>query len=66
MRSEHFAFAQDTGGQIKGPGRADLFWGRGKRAKMQAGKNASSRKASLFIPKQENVASISSLFCKKK
>ena len=23
----HFVFAQDTGGAIKGPGRADLFWG---------------------------------------
>ena len=24
-RTEHFVFAQDTGGAIKGPGRADLF-----------------------------------------
>jgi len=30
-------FAQDTGGAIKGGVRADVFWGRGKRAENIAG-----------------------------
>ena len=32
-----FAFIQDTGGAIKGPGRLDLFWGNGKLAEQSAG-----------------------------
>ncbi|MCG6553430.1 MAG: MltA domain-containing protein [Candidatus Magnetominusculus sp. LBB02] len=32
-----FALNQDTGGAIKGPGRADFFWGRGTEAETQAG-----------------------------
>lgn len=32
-----FAMAQDTGSAIKGPGRADLFWGTGASAEMAAG-----------------------------
>lgn len=35
--TSRFVFAQDTGGAIKGPGRADLFWGSGKQAKQSAG-----------------------------
>lgn len=36
---EHSAFVlnQDTGGAIKGPGRADLFWGNGHYAEVAAG-----------------------------
>jgi membrane-bound lytic murein transglycosylase A len=36
---DHQAFVlnQDTGGAIKGPGRADLFWGNGHYAEMAAG-----------------------------
>jgi membrane-bound lytic murein transglycosylase A len=32
-----FALNQDTGGAIKGPGRADLFWGSGPEAEIAAG-----------------------------
>ncbi|MBU1053440.1 MAG: MltA domain-containing protein [Proteobacteria bacterium] len=32
-----FVLAQDTGGAIRGPGRADLFWGNGKYAEIAAG-----------------------------
>ena len=32
-----FALAQDTGGAIRGPGRADLFWGNGPYAEIAAG-----------------------------
>jgi len=32
-----FALNQDTGGAIKGPGRADLFWGNGPYAELAAG-----------------------------
>ena len=32
-----FALNQDTGGAIKGPGRADLFWGNGQYAEIAAG-----------------------------
>lgn len=32
-----FVFNQDTGGAIKGPGRADFFWGSGEYAKTAAG-----------------------------
>jgi len=32
-----FALNQDTGGAIRGPGRADLFWGSGPYAKIAAG-----------------------------
>jgi membrane-bound lytic murein transglycosylase A len=32
-----FILNQDTGGAIRGPGRADLFWGSGSYAKIAAG-----------------------------
>jgi len=32
-----FVLNQDTGGAIKGPGRADLFWGQGQEAELSAG-----------------------------
>ncbi|MGB5155935.1 murein transglycosylase A [Desulfobacterium sp. N47] len=32
-----FVLAQDTGGAIRGPGRADIFWGNGKYAETAAG-----------------------------
>lgn len=32
-----FALNQDTGGAIRGPGRADLFWGNGRYAELAAG-----------------------------
>jgi membrane-bound lytic murein transglycosylase A len=32
-----FVLNQDTGGAIRGPGRVDLFWGRGEQAELAAG-----------------------------
>jgi membrane-bound lytic murein transglycosylase A len=32
-----FVLVQDTGGAIKGPGRADIFWGSGSYAELTAG-----------------------------
>jgi membrane-bound lytic murein transglycosylase A len=32
-----FVVYQDTGGAIRGPGRADLFWGNGRQAEIAAG-----------------------------
>ena len=37
QRFSRFALNQDTGGAIKGPGRADLFWGYGPYAEIAAG-----------------------------
>jgi len=36
-KSARFVFCQDTGGVIKGPGRADIYFGEGKRALDKAG-----------------------------
>ena len=36
-RFSRFALNQDTGGAIRGPGRADLFWGNGLHAEIAAG-----------------------------
>ncbi len=37
QRFTRFAMNQDTGGAIRGPGRADLFWGNGPYAEIAAG-----------------------------
>jgi membrane-bound lytic murein transglycosylase A len=37
QRFSRFVLNQDTGGAIKGPGRADLFWGNGSYAEIAAG-----------------------------
>ncbi len=36
-REGRFVFAHDSGGAIKGPGRADLYWGKGELASYNAG-----------------------------
>jgi membrane-bound lytic murein transglycosylase A len=35
--NSRLVFAHDTGGAIKGPGRADLYWGEGRKARQAAG-----------------------------
>jgi membrane-bound lytic murein transglycosylase A len=37
LECRRFTLNQDTGGAIKGPGRADLFWGSGHEAEISAG-----------------------------
>ena len=42
---------QDTGGAIRGPVRADIFWGSGNRAKRIAGKMKSRGRYWVLVPK---------------
>jgi peptidoglycan lytic transglycosylase A len=44
--------AQDTGGAIKGNVRADLFWGSGKEAGVQAGRMKQRGKLWVLLPRQ--------------
>jgi membrane-bound lytic murein transglycosylase A len=46
-----FALNQDTGGAIRGPGRADLFWGSGPYAEIAAGHMAHAGKLFFLILK---------------
>lgn len=48
----NFVLAQDVGGAIKGPGRVDLFWGRGPKAKAAAGLIKQNGKLYFFAPKE--------------
>ncbi len=48
-----FVFDQDTGGAIKGPGRVDLFWGKGDQAKLIAGLFKSKAYLYYLAPKKE-------------
>ncbi len=43
-------FAQDTGGAIKGPVRADLFWGHGARAERLAGQMKQPGRLYVLLP----------------
>jgi membrane-bound lytic murein transglycosylase A len=44
---------QDTGGAIRGPGRADLFWGNGPYAEIAAGHLAHTGKLYFLILKPD-------------
>ncbi len=46
-----FVLAQDTGGAIRGPGRVDLFWGRGEDAAARAGVMKQPGRLFFFVPK---------------
>lgn len=48
-----FVLNQDTGGAIRGPGRADLFWGSGPYAEIAAGHLAHTGKLYFLILKPE-------------
>lgn len=43
--------AQDTGGAINGPVRADLFWGRGERAERMAGLMKQTGRLYVLLPR---------------
>ena len=47
IKSSKFVLNQDTGGAIRGPGRADIFWGNGKYAETAAGNM--QHKGSLYF-----------------
>ena len=49
-----FVLNQDTGGAIRGPGRADLFWGNGPYAEIAAGHLAHTGKLYFLILKPES------------
>ena len=46
--------AQDTGGAIKGPLRADLFWGHGEQAERSAGIMKESGSMAVLLPKTDS------------
>ncbi len=48
---QRLVFAQDTGGAINGPIRADVFFGRGERAKQLAGEMKQEGKIFILMPK---------------
>ena len=48
---QNILIAQDTGGAIKGALRADIFWGRGKRAEFLAGHMNNEARFYLLVPK---------------
>ena len=50
------AVAQDTGGAIRGPVRADLFWGHGAEAAERAGKMKGRGALYLLLPKKTDLA----------
>ncbi|MGE4295901.1 MAG: murein transglycosylase A [Campylobacterales bacterium] len=49
--------AQDTGGAIRGPVRADFFWGQGELAEESAGKMKSQGRLWVLLPKQAGIES---------
>jgi membrane-bound lytic murein transglycosylase A len=52
-----FVLNQDAGGAIKGPGRVDIFWGRGPEAELAAGEMKETGELYFVVPKAiENVA----------
>lgn len=55
-RIARFTLIQDTGGAIKGPGRADLFWGSGILSEKSAGKMRSFGKLYFLAAKPEALA----------
>jgi membrane-bound lytic murein transglycosylase A len=48
---DHLVIAQDTGGAIRGPARADVFWGFGKDAESIAGRMKSTGRMFVLLPK---------------
>ena len=48
---QHLVMAQDTGGAIKGPVRADIFFGWGADAEARAGKMRAQGRAFILLPK---------------
>lgn len=52
LKLPRLVFDQDTGGAIKGPGRVDLFFGRGESAEQKAGVMRRMGKLYYLVPKQ--------------
>lgn len=54
-KASRFAFDQDSGGAIRGAGRADLFWGTGKEAKKAAGVMKQRARLFYLFPKGSGI-----------
>ncbi len=48
-----FMLNQDTGGAIRGPGRVDVFWGRGEAAAETAGRMQQMGRVFFLVPREE-------------
>jgi len=57
--SHRFVLNQDTGGAIRGPGRADLFWGNGRLAEESAGRMRNFGKLFFVIAKKSVLSDVS-------
>ncbi len=53
LNFSRFALNQDTGGAIRGPGRADLFWGNGNYAEIAAGYMQHPGNLHILVLKQD-------------
>jgi membrane-bound lytic murein transglycosylase A len=53
-KTSRLILAQDTGGAIKSPGRADLYWGEGDKALKYAGMMKHDAKLWFLFPKKHN------------
>ncbi len=58
--SSRFVFDQDTGGAIRGPGRVDLYAGRGNVAKQTAAVMKNKGRLYYFVPRAEFLATLES------
>lgn len=54
-----FGVMQDTGGAIRGHGRADIFWGRGDKAEMIAGPMRETGRMYLLVARKEELRTLS-------
>ena len=54
-REGRFVLAHDSGGAIKGPGRADLYWGKGEEASINAGVMRHRGKMWFLAPRNCNL-----------
>jgi membrane-bound lytic murein transglycosylase A len=50
-----FVLNQDTGGAIRGPGRVDVFWGRGVEAELAAGLMKQPGELYFLVPKDSQL-----------
>jgi membrane-bound lytic murein transglycosylase A len=54
---DRFVLSQDAGGAIRGPGRVDIFWGRGPDADLAASDMKEAGELYFLVPKERTVAS---------
>ena len=66
MPLRRFMLVQDTGGAIRGHGRADVFWGKGIKAEWSAGNMKHTGRLLLIAAKKSYLAQQASLSPRKK